>query len=205
MPQPRPEAGGQGSKAEIDLTLRVIAGSAKGRTLKSVPGDTTRPVTDRVKEALFNIVGADVLDSRWWDLFAGTGAVGIEALSRGASFALFTDLNRLPIETIKSNLAAARLAERAEVRRGNAFSLLASPPNGAFHYVYVAPPQFHELWSQALTALDANPGHLTDDGWAIVQIAPREARDLPLKNLREFDRRKYGSTLLIFYERMDSL
>ena len=186
------------------MSLRVIAGSAKGRHLKSVPGDTTRPITDRVKESLFNIIGADVLDSRWWDLFAGTGAVGIEALSRGASFALFTDLNRLPVDTIKSNLASSGLASRAEVRRGDAFSLLASPPSGAFHYIYIAPPQFHELWSQALTALDANPDHLTEDGWVIVQIAPREAHDVPLKNLVEFDRRKYGSTLLIFYERPEA-
>ena len=71
------------------MTLRVIAGSARGRKLKSVPGDTTRPVMDRVKEALFNILSGDVLDSNWWDLFAGTGAIGIEALSRGASFVRF--------------------------------------------------------------------------------------------------------------------
>ncbi len=183
------------------MSLRVISGSARGRILRSVPGDTTRPITDRVKESLFDIIGPDVIDSRWWDLFAGTGAVGIEALSRGASFALFTDLNRLPIETIKSNLASSKLGDRAEVRRGDAFSLLASPPSGAFHYVYIAPPQFHELWSQALAALDANPANLTDDGWAIAQIAPREAHEVALKNLREFDRRKYGSTLLLFYER----
>ena len=64
------------------MTLRVIAGKAKGRKLRSVPGDTTRPVTDRVKEALFNILAGDVIDSRWWDVFAGTGAIGIEALRR---------------------------------------------------------------------------------------------------------------------------
>ena len=78
--------------------LRVIAGIAKGRKLKTVPGDTTRPVTDMVKEALFNILGSDVLDSRWWDLFGGTGAIGIEALSREAAFIRFTDINRLPID-----------------------------------------------------------------------------------------------------------
>jgi 16S rRNA (guanine(966)-N(2))-methyltransferase RsmD len=183
------------------MSLRVISGSARGRILKSVPGDTTRPITDRVKESLFDIIGADVIDSRWWDLFAGTGAVGIEALSRGASFALFTDLNRLPIETIKSNIVSARLAERAEVRRGDAFVLLASPPSGPFHYIYVAPPQFHEMWAQSLLVLDQHVEHLADDGWVIVQIAPRESHAIPLKNLIEFDRRKYGSTLLIFYER----
>ncbi len=186
------------------MTLRVIAGSARGRRLKSVPGDTTRPITDRVKEALFNIIGGDVIDSRWWDVFAGTGAVGIEALSRGAAFARFTDLNRAPIDTIHSNLGVAGFAGRADVRRANAFSLLASPPDDAFHYVYIAPPQFHEMWSQALTALDQNLGWLADDGWAIVQIAPKEYRKVQLGSLEEFDRRKYGSTLLVFYDRRSS-
>ena len=79
------------------MTLRVIAGKAKGRKLKTVDGDTTRPITDRVKESLFNILGGDVIDSNWWDLFGGTGAVGIEALSRGASFVRFSDMNRAPI------------------------------------------------------------------------------------------------------------
>src|SRR5512143_21612 len=101
------------------MSLRVIGGTAKGRRLKSVPGDTTRPITDRVKEALFNIIGPDALDSRWWDVFAGTGAVGIEALSRGADFVRFTDLNRAPIDTIRANLATTAFASRAEVRRAN--------------------------------------------------------------------------------------
>ena len=183
------------------MTLRVIAGSAKGRRLKSVPGDTTRPITDRVKEALFNIIAADAIDSRWWDVFAGTGAVGIEALSRGAAYVRFTDLNRAPIDTIKANLATTALAGRAEVQRVDAFNALSSAPNTQFHYIYVAPPQFHEYWSRALIALDERVNWLTEDGWAIVQIAPGEYQDLSLMNLREFDQRKYGSTLLIFYDR----
>ena len=182
------------------MNLRVIAGSAKGRRLRSVPGDTTRPITDRVKEALFNIIGADALDSRWWDVFAGTGAVGIEALSRGAEYVRFTDLNRVPVETIKANLASTGLTSRADVQRGDAFQLLAAMPNERFHYIYIAPPQFHDMWSQALLALDGQVNWLTDDGWAIVQIAPREYRQLELDSLQEFDQRKYGSTLLIFYE-----
>src|SRR5512137_1312884 len=106
------------------MSLRVISGTAKGRKLKSVPGDTTRPVMDRVKEALFNILAGDVLDSRWWDLFGGTGAIGIEALSRGAAFIRFTDLNRQPVETIKDNLAICGFTKLAEVRRGDAFAML---------------------------------------------------------------------------------
>jgi 16S rRNA (guanine966-N2)-methyltransferase len=183
------------------MSLRVISGTAKGRKLKSVPGDTTRPVTDRVKEALFDILGGDVLDSSWWDAFAGTGAIGIEALSRGAAFVRFTDLNRLPVETIQANLTATRLAARAEARRGDAFSLLASGADRTFHYIYLAPPQYHGMWSQALALLDGNPGWLAEDGWAIAQIDPKEYEPVALKVLEEFDQRKYGSTLLVFHQR----
>ena len=183
------------------MSLRVISGKAKGRRLKDVPGDTTRPVTDMVRQALFNILAGDVIDSTWWDLFAGTGAIGIEAISRGATFVRFSDLNRLPVEVIKSNLETCRLSDQAEVRRGDAFAMLASPPDREFDYVYVAPPQYKEMWSQALLALDANPGWLSEGGWAVAQIHPREFQELELRNLEKFDERKYGSTLLVFYEK----
>ena len=181
------------------MSLRVISGSARGRKLKSVPGDTTRPVTDKVKQALFNILAGDVIDSTWWDLFAGTGAVGIEALSRGAASVRFTDLNRAPIETIKWNLEHCKLAAQADVRRGDAFAMLAARPDKEFEFIYIAPPQYKEMWSRALLELDANPGWLTETGWAIVQIDPKEFQELALNNLEELDQRRYGSTLLVFY------
>ena len=183
------------------MTLRVIAGQAKGRKLKSVPGDTTRPVTDRVKEALFNILASDVIDSRWWDLFAGTGAIGIEALSRGADFVRFTDSNRAPIETIKFNLEHCGFTKQAEVRRGDAFTLLSRGADAHFEYIYVAPPQYKEMWEKALELVDDNPDWLSDDGSVIVQIDPKEHKNLILENLEEIEQRKYGSTMLIFYER----
>jgi 16S rRNA (guanine(966)-N(2))-methyltransferase RsmD len=181
--------------------LRVIAGKAKGRKLKTVPGDTTRPVTDMVKEALFNILGGDVVDSRWWDLFGGTGAIGIEALSCEAAFIRFTDLNRLPVETIKENLTVCKFSKQAEVRRGDAFAMLKVAPDKEFEYIYIAPPQYREMWSEALKLVDENPGWLSDTGEVIVQIHPREYKDIALVNLQKFDERKYGSTLLVFYER----
>lgn len=181
--------------------LRVIAGQAKGRKLKTVPGDTTRPVTDMVKEALFNIIGNDVVDSRWWDVFGGTGAIGIEALSRGAAFIRFTDLNRLPVETIKENLSVCGFSNQAEVRRGDAFAMLKSPSDTFFEYVYVAPPQYKNMWSDALRILDTNPSWLSVTGEVIVQIHPREYKEIQLNNLQKYDERKYGSTLLGFYEK----
>lgn len=184
--------------------LRIIAGKAKGRKLKSVPGDTTRPVTDMVKEALFNILGGDVIKSNWWDVFGGTGAIGLEALSRGAAFIRFSDLNRLPIETIKENLAVCGFSEQAEVKRGDAFAMLRATPEKAFEYIYIAPPQYKEMWSQALKLVDENPGWLSTTGEIIVQIHPREYQEVELNCLQKFEERKYGSTLLIFYEKKEA-
>jgi 16S rRNA (guanine(966)-N(2))-methyltransferase RsmD len=183
------------------MTLRVIAGKAKGRKLKSVPGDTTRPVTDRVKEALFNILAGDVVDSRWWDLFAGTGAVGIEALSRGAAFVRFTDLNRVPIETLRFNVDHCGFGKQSEIRRGDAFTLLSRSADAEFEYIYIAPPQYMEMWEKAMELVDENMNWLSEDGWVIVQIDPKEYKKLALENLEEIEQRRYGSTLLIFYER----
>lgn len=183
------------------MSLRVIAGKAKGRKLKSVPGDTTRPITDRVKESLFNILAGDVTDSNWWDLFGGTGAVGIEALSRGANSVRFTDLNRAPVETIKFNVEHCGFKSQAEIRRADAFAVLSSKPDRQFEYIYIAPPQYKEMWSKAVALVDENMDWLADDGWVIVQIAPKEYKELALENLVEFEQRKYGSTLLVFYER----
>ncbi len=186
------------------MPLRIIAGTAKGRKLKDVPGDTTRPVTDRVKEALFNILGSDVNDSRWWDLFGGTGAIGIEAISRGAAFVRFSDLNRMPVETIKTNLTTTGFSTQAEVRRGDAFAMLAGRPDREFDYLYIAPPQYKEMWLQALQLADENSDWWSEGAWIIVQINPVEYQEVELKNFEKFDERKYGSTLLIFYEKLES-
>jgi 16S rRNA (guanine(966)-N(2))-methyltransferase RsmD len=185
--------------------LRIIGGKARGRRIRAVPGDTTRPITDRVREALFNILGADIQGASFLDLFAGTGSVGIEALSRGASQACFVDVNRLPIGTIRDNLKATDLVEGAEVLQMDAFVFLERSTGRTFDYVYIAPPQYKSLWKRALNAIDANPGILSEDAWVIVQIHPVELEPLTgddrLHNLVEFDRRQYGSTLLLFYER----
>jgi len=185
------------------MSLRVISGKAKGRKLKSVPGDMTRPITDRVKEALFNIISGDVVDSNWWDLFGGTGAVGIEALSRGAAFVRFSDLNRAPVETIQFNVEHCGLKSQAEIRRADAFSYLNAQPDKKFEYIYIAPPQYQDMWAKAVELTDENIEWLADDGWVIAQIAPKEYKSLTLENLEEFEQRKYGSTLLVFFERKE--
>lgn len=183
------------------MSARVIAGKAKGRRLKLVPGDTTRPIMDRVKESLFNILG-DIGGTRWLDLFAGTGQVGIEALSRGASAVVFTDSARAAIQTIRDNLAYTRLSEGVTVQQTDAFRFLRETSVPPFDIIFVAPPQYKELWSAALTAIDAAADrYLTAEGQVVVQIDPREFRETPLQHLALSDKRRYGNTLLCFYER----
>src|SRR5512136_2042197 len=173
--------------------MRVISGSAKGRNLQSVPGDSTRPITDRVKEALFNIFGADIVEARFLDLFGGTGGVGIEALSRGATHAVFIEKNRKAQETIKANLLLTKLNDRAEIVRGDAFTYLRGAPQ-PFHYIYIAPPQYHRLWVAALELINEQPAWLAGDGEIIAQIHPKEYEAAPLEYFAEIEQRQYGST-----------
>lgn len=179
---------------------RIIAGTARGIRLQGVPGDITRPITDRVKEALFNILGADIQGATLLDLFAGTGSVGIEALSRGASQVRLNDIHRQAIASIQTNLKRTHLEANAELTQLDAFVLLKKTPDRVFDYIFIAPPQYKGLWKQALQALDMNPGWLSEDSWVIIQIDPVEYEEISVQNLSEFEKRKYGSTLLIFYE-----
>lgn len=181
-------------------SMRVIAGKAKGLHLKHVPGDTTRPITDKVKEALFNILAGDILDLHILDVFGGTGAVGIEALSRGAAHVTFVDKSPVAAKTIRDNLQSTGLASQAQVLCADAFSFLAGAAAKAYDLIYVAPPQYKEMWQKALQLIDKQPALLAENGEVIVQINPLEWQEIPWQNLSVFDRRQYGDTLLIFFE-----
>jgi 16S rRNA (guanine966-N2)-methyltransferase len=183
--------------------MRVISGSAKGHRLQPVPGDTTRPITDRAKEALFSILGDWLEGARVLDLFGGTGGVGIEALSRGAVHATFVDRNRRAVQTIQTNLEHCKLAEFATVELGDSFTFLKRYKGEPFDIIFIAPPQYQKLWSQALEIVDQRSELLYEDGIAVVQIHPREDAPIALQILVEFDRRTYGSVLLLFYEVME--
>jgi 16S rRNA (guanine(966)-N(2))-methyltransferase RsmD len=152
-----------------------------------------------VKEAVFNILGDTIVNSQVLDLFAGTGSVGIEALSRGAEQAVFVEKHPKALATIRTNLRRTALGADARVVRADVFKFLARTPK-PFDLIYVAPPQYQALWSKALLALDAVPGWLSPEGLVIVQIFPKEFEPLSLTSLRLSEQRKYGSTLLCFYE-----
>lgn len=183
------------------MSLRVIAGSAKGMKLKPVPGDSTRPIMDRAKESLFNIIGQDIIDAVFLDLFGGTGSVGIEALSRGAEHAVFIELDRKASKTIRENLAHTRLMKNATVVQRNAYDVIEQAPEQLYHYIYIAPPQYKEIWLKIMQSLDRNSKWHNYDTIVIVQIDPKEYDpSVQFKNLTEYDRRKYGHTMFLFYE-----
>ncbi len=181
------------------MSLRVIAGSAKGRRLKSVSGATTRPVMDRVKEACFSILGRSVIDGAFLDLFAGTGSVGIEALSRGAQQAVFVELEKKAIQTIETNLQITGLGDKARIRRTDVQAFLKHPTGQNFDHIYIAPPQYKGLWLTTLNTLDENPVWLHSDTIIIVQIDPSEQQSVNFHNFLPYDERRYGKTLLWFF------
>lgn len=191
--------------------MRVVTGAAKGRKLKGPKTPGTRPIIDRVKTALFDILSWRIEDARFLDLFAGTGGVGIEALSRGAASATFIEMSMPVVKLIRENLGITGLSEHAEVLHMDSFKFLqnhaalagktAGVPARAYDMIYVAPPQYQEMAAKALGMLDSSP-LVADNGLVIVQVHPKERTGVvavPLTRLVQTDERRYGSSLLLFY------
>jgi 16S rRNA (guanine966-N2)-methyltransferase len=192
--------------------MRVVTGEAKGRKLKAPKTPGTRPIIDRVKTALFDILSVRVEDARFLDLFAGTGSVGIEALSRGAASATFIEMNYNALKLVRENLKITGLQDRAEVLHTDAFKFLqkytaekqslAGSQKREYDIIYVAPPQYQGMAARALQLLD-NSQLVPDTGLVIIQIHPKErsvVAAVRLTRLALTDERRYGSTLLMFYE-----
>ena len=134
--------------------MRVISGSARGKHLTPVPGKDTRPTTDRVKESVFNIVQNYVMDGDMLDLFAGTGQMGIEALSRGAAHAVFCDAAPKALSVIRKNIADAKVQDRAEVIGRNFEAALESLRGRQFDIIFLDPPYGGELLNTSLKLLE---------------------------------------------------
>lgn len=185
---------------------RVIAGAAKGIRL-SVPGPGTRPLSDRVKEALFATLeaeGAIGPGSAFLDLFAGSGAGGIEALSRGAARAVFVENDAAACRVIGANLARAHLANGTVVRADVLRQLdgPATDAGGPFDAVLVDPPYASALVGPALDRLaDAERGWLTDDAIVVTKHFWRDAPAPQIGALERYRERRFGETMLSFYRR----
>lgn len=139
--------------------MRVIAGSARRLQLKTVKNMDTRPTTDRIKETLFNMIQDDIPSSRFLDLFSGSGAIGIEALSRGADHAVFVENNKAATACIRDNLAFTRLADQAVVMESNAITAISmlESKKEFFDIIFMDPPYEKELEKEVLERLVHSP------------------------------------------------
>lgn len=134
--------------------MRVISGSARGKILEAVPGMNTRPTTDRVKESVFNILQFHIAGASVLDLFAGTGQMGIEALSRGAARAVFVDSSPKALAVIRKNIAAARVQARAEVLQTDFKQALQQLKQQKFDILFLDPPYGGEILNSALNHVE---------------------------------------------------
>jgi 16S rRNA (guanine(966)-N(2))-methyltransferase RsmD len=172
--------------------MRVIAGEFRSRKLSSLPGLDTRPTSDRLRETLFNILGPGVQDAIFVDAYAGTGAVGIEALSRGARHAVFIEKDRLAVEVIQTNIASLGLEARSRIIRGAAPLHLGGLDAD---FVFLDPPYTKEReYQAALDVLELKP-----PGLVIVQHSVRYALAEAYGPLRRTRILKQGDNALSFY------
>jgi 16S rRNA (guanine966-N2)-methyltransferase len=185
--------------------MRVIGGRHRGRRLIAPPGEAVRPTSDRAREALFNILshgdfavaGLPFAGENVLDAFAGTGAIGIEALSRGAANVAFIETDRAALSALRRNLALLDEEDTAHVTAGDA----TRPPRAPFPSVvaFLDPPYRSGLAAPALTAL-TGMGWLTARAIAVVEISTGEAFSTP-DGFTMIDERKYGAAKLIFLRR----
>ena len=167
--------------------MRVIAGEYKGRRLQAPPGDAVRPTPDRVREALFSILGARVEGATVLDLFAGSGALGIEALSRGAASAVFVDDDPRAVDAIERNLS--EIGADGEVKRRDALAFLAQTP-ARFDLVFADPP-YSSAPELAGALTERIPRVLADDAVIVIESHKRTPLELDLPLVTERD---YGKT-----------
>ena len=179
--------------------MRVIAGSAKGTRLAPVPSGT-RPMSDRAREGLFSSLGGLVEEAAVLDLFAGTGAAGIEALSRGASRALFVDSAPAAVKTIRENLRRTKLQARAEVRRQDATKLPGSK-SGAFDLLLLDPPyRMEQAKLDTLLGEIAGQGLAAPGGRVVLTRSSRSYIPVIPVDWRAERRLAYGDAAVLIYE-----
>jgi 16S rRNA (guanine(966)-N(2))-methyltransferase RsmD len=189
--------------------LKIIGGEARGRNLKTLPEDdlSVRPILGRIKKSLFDILRPRLIDARFLDLFAGTGAVGLEALSRGCAFVTFVEMSPRSIALIEANLALLGWQKRAAIHRADVSRGLAGV-GAPFNVIFMGPPYKDQdkrplaLTVPALRAI-LSAGCLAADGWIVCQHHDKEPVTPP-EGLTQFRRERYGDTLLTFFRKTDA-
>ncbi len=181
--------------------MRVISGSARGKILLPVPGMSTRPTTDRVKENIFNIIQSEIRGAKVLDLFAGTGQMGIEALSRGAASCDFVEHDRAALGVIRKNIEGARVAERARVHPMGAADFLKKRQGAAYDVIFLDPPYGGKLLNEALFAIERFD-ILSGNGIMICESAEPDRIDPHFSGGRE---RLYGAIRVTVFRKTAGL
>ena len=179
--------------------VRVIGGTAGGLLLRVPKGERTRPTADRIKESLFNILRAVPAGARVLDLFAGSGALGIEALSRGAEEATFVEVDPEALRAIRENLAHTGFAGRARVVRARLPRAEALAAGGPYDLVFMDPPYDRGLVAPTLAWL-AGSGLLAPGARLVVEHSAKEEIPSGLKNVRLLRQERFGETRISFLE-----
>ena len=175
--------------------MRIVGGKYKGRTLLSFSGDDIRPTADKVRESLFNILQFDIYGRDFLDLFSGTGAMGIEALSRGANKVVFNDLSKESLALLKKNLVKVKVEEKPQIKNLNAVTLLKTSTE-QFDIIYIDPPYKSRLGEECLKVVCSA---VKDNGKVILE--DEKAFEGNVEGLKITDRRKYGRVHLTFFEK----
>ncbi|MFD1031084.1 16S rRNA (guanine(966)-N(2))-methyltransferase RsmD [Metaplanococcus flavidus] len=180
--------------------MRVVAGEAKGLPLKAVPGNTTRPTTDKVKESVFNMIGPFFDGGNALDLFAGSGGLGIEALSRGIDKAVFIDKDGKAVETIRANLEKTRLSAQAEVYRNDAKRAIKILKKNDFkaRLLFLDPP-YHITEAYELMDFAAETGILTEDSIVVCEHEKSVVLADRTKFFERFKNENYGGIVVSIY------
>ncbi|MEK6598754.1 MAG: 16S rRNA (guanine(966)-N(2))-methyltransferase RsmD [Deltaproteobacteria bacterium] len=181
--------------------MRIVGGTARGKRLVSFRGMSIRPTTDKVREAIFNILSQPFSFKTVLDLFAGTGAMGIEALSRGAETAAFVDNDPKAVKIIKKNLELCRFTGRTKIINMDVQSALAfaNKKRESFDLIFIDPPYLMSLTGIVLNYI-ADKRLLNADGLIVAESSKRMIWDGEVKGLELFDRRRYGDTVVSFYK-----
>lgn len=179
--------------------MRVISGALKGKRLLSPKGLDTRPTADRLKETLFNIVQGRIYESKFLDIFSGTGSIGIEALSRGAKKVVFIDSSHECGELIKKNLAGTAVLSKADIITANFTNALNRLGNKSekFDIIFLDPPYYNELTEKTLIAIIEN--NLLEKGGIIISEQGSKDPVLDFDKLCVYDIRDYKTTKFVFY------
>ena len=180
--------------------MRVIAGVLRGSVIRAPAGAAVRPTYDRVRESVFSIIEPSLAGAAVLDLFAGSGSLGIESLSRGSNRATFVEIDRGVLGVVRENVERLGLAGQCRLIEGDALAVLErAVPGGPFDVAFVDPPYSSGLASRVLELLAAS-GHLADEAVVVVEHASADTLPEIVGRLGLFRSRRYGSTAVDFYE-----